>query len=80
MPLSESRIETDTYLTKQDVYRKCSSWNVENGYVAKKCSKLVGVHSCRGNYEFQVSTSRYNLMEKQWTEERQLSGITVYLH
>lgn len=34
-------METETYLAEQDVYGKCSSWNVEYGYVAKKCSKLV---------------------------------------
>lgn len=73
-------MKTETYFTKQDVHWKCSSWNVEYGYIAKKCSKLVWVHSCRGNYEFQISASSYNLIEKQRREERWLKEIIMYLH
>lgn len=38
---SVHRMQKKTYLAKQNVNRKCSSWNVKYGYVAKKCSKLV---------------------------------------
>lgn len=50
-----------TYLAKQDVHWEGSSRNVEYGHVAEKCSKLVRVHGCRGDYEFQVCASGYNL-------------------
>lgn len=32
---------TETYLAKQDVDGKRSSWNVEYRHVAEKCSKFV---------------------------------------
>lgn len=71
-------METEAYLAEQDVYRKCSSWNVEYGHVAKKCSKLVRVHSCRGNYEFQISASRYNLVgDRRDTVECHHSDFTL---
>lgn len=50
-----------TYFAKQDVHWEGSSWNVEYGYIAEKCSKLVRVHGCGGDYEFQVCASGYNL-------------------
>lgn len=62
MSSTEGRMEMETYLTKQDIYWECSSWNVEYGHVAKKRCKLVRVHSSRGDDELQISSSRYNLM------------------
>lgn len=52
----------EAYLTKQDVYWKGSPWNMKYGDIAKKSCKLVWVHSCRCNDEFQIGSSGHNLV------------------
>lgn len=50
-----------TYLAKQDVYWESPSRNVEYGHVSEKCSKLIRVHGCGGDDEFQICASGHNL-------------------
>lgn len=61
----DSRINIIVYgsLFKNFLDWESSSWDLKNGSITKETRKLLGIHSCRGNNQLDISPFLSNLFQ-----------------